>query len=197
MIHPSLPKLPHDRTFYLLIGGNLVTLLLIGFFAVRPVLGMLNAHTSEITKTKSELAAVETKVAELRKLKDTYAASEQTYAPVISGLPRTKDVAGYQTQLEDVARLTSNRLTTVDTSTGGAKAGAPAATAAAPAQAGGFPTIPVKVELSGTYATVLDFVQRVERMDRFTKVTSMDLGGSDKSGALKATLELQTLYIPG
>lgn len=199
MIKPAMPKMPHDRTFYMLIGGNLVVLLLIGFLAVRPVLGMLNAHTTEITKTKAEVAAAETKAAELRKLKDTYAAAEQTYAPVIQGLPRTKDVAGYQTQLEELARLTTNRLTTVDTSGGAAKTGAaPAAAPAAPAsQAGGFPTIPVKVELSGTYATVLDFVQRVESMDRFTKVSSMDLGGSDSSGALKATLELQTLYIPG
>jgi len=191
MIHPALKF--KDQKFYALVGGNLLILLLIGFFAVRPVLGMLNAHTTEITRTKAEIASAETKVVELRKLKDTYAASEQTYAPIIQSLPRTKDVAGYQTQLDDLAQLTSNNLTVVDTSAS-SKVGAPAA---APAQAGGFPTIPVKAELTGTYATVLDFVQRVEQMDRFTRVTSMEVQGSDSSGALKAILELQTLYIPG
>lgn len=194
MIRKSLPNLK-NHLFYTLIGGNLVVLLLLGFFAIRPVFGMLNAHTTEITRTKAEISAAEVKATELRKLKDAYATSEQTYAPIIQSLPRTKDVAGYQTQLDELAQLTSNQLTVIDTSST-AKGGAPAPVAA-PVQAGGFPTIPVKAELKGTYATVLDFVQRVEKMDRFTRVTSMDISSSDSSGGLNVTLELQTLYIPG
>lgn len=202
----NTPHIPKDRKFYALIGGNLVILALIGVFGLRPVIGLLSKHTKEIGTVRAEIVSVEKKTADLRTLKQAYPQYEQTYATLIQGLPRTRDVAGYQTELEELAKLTSNQLTTVDTSggSGGAAAGAAPTTqkpgdkpAGSPgATVGGFPTIPVKVDISGTYASVLDYVSRLETMARFTQVTGMDLKGSTSTGAVKATLDLQTLYLP-
>jgi Tfp pilus assembly protein PilO len=211
----------HAR-FYLLLAGDVVVVVLVAIFVLRPIIGMLNKHTGEITRTKAEIAAVAQKTSELRKLRDTYPAYEATFAPLIATLPKTRDVAGYQTELEDLAKLTSNQLLTVDTSSlsGSAAKPAPSAAAATPppkadakatptpepvasgpsttlATVAGFPAIPVKVQLTGTFGSILDFIHRVETMDRFTKVNALDLRANDASGGLKADIQLTTFYVPG
>lgn len=216
------PHLPSgaNKVFYGLLGGNVVIMALIGFLALRPVVGLLQKHTTDITQLNAQIVAIQKKSVQLRKLKETFPAYEASYAPLLLNVPHTKDVAGYQAELEALAQATSNKLVSVDTS-GGAKTGAaapsvaqtapttqkpgeakpataPAAPAAGPvvSSAGGFPSTPVKVDLTGTYATVLDFIHRVETMDRITKVTAMDIESNGTAGAVRATLDLTTLYIP-
>ncbi len=199
-------KSPRNRFFYGLLAGNAVVLALLGFFAVRPILGVLSKHTTEITKTTAEITAVQNRTAELRKLRETYPALEAQYQPLLAVVPKTKDIASYQTELEELAQVTSTQLLTVDTA-GEQKAGAsqsaqPAtqkpgeAAAAKPAgtTAGGFPTLPVRIDITGSYTAVLDFVQRLETMDRITKVTGLDLVGNPATGAVKATITAQALY---
>lgn len=192
MIGPRI-NLPKNRKFYALLGGNLVVLIALGVLVLRPIFGMLGQHTDEITKVRAETAGIERKTVELRKLKEVYPQIEQTYAPVLQAVPKTRDVAGYQTELEELARLTSVRLATVDTA--GTTGTSNTAQKTAPVQVGGFPTIPVQVTLTGTYATVLDFINRLETMNRFTRVTGMDFTGSDGTGAIQAKLDMQTLYL--
>lgn len=188
------PHIKKSQTFYILLAGNLVILTMIGLFVLRPVFGLLMKQTTEITQTRADTLTLQQKTDKLRTLKENYPLYEATYAPIVQNLPRTKDTAGYQTELEDLAKLTSNQLLLVDTS--GKNTQAAQQGQAAPTTAGGFPTIPVKVDLTGTFASLLDFVNRLETMDRFTRVTSMDVKSSDGTGAVKATLELQTLYFP-
>ena len=195
MIKPHI-SFPKNRKFYALVAGNLVALAAIGVLVLRPILGMLVSHTTEITTVRGQTAAIERKSNELRKLKDIYPQFEQTYAPAIQAVPKTRDIAGYQTELEELARLTSITLLTVDTSGGGAGGSAPKASSQT-VQVGGFPAVTVQVIMTGTFATTLDFINRLETMNRFTRVTAMDLTASDTSGAVKATLELQTLYLEG
>lgn len=191
------PQLPKSRKFYALLGGNVLVLIVLGVLVLRPIFGMLVKHTDEITQVRAETAALQQKTVELRKLKEVYPEIERTYSPLIQNVPKTRDVAGYQTELEELARLTSIQLTTVDTSSTTATGGTAPKTGATTLQVGGFPAIPVKVTVSGSYASILDFINRLETMNRFTRVTAMDLASADASGAVKATLELQTLYLTG
>lgn len=212
-------KLParRDHTFYALIAGNVVVLLLIGVFVLRPLFGMLTRHTAEITRTKAEIASLGKKTVDLQKLRDTFPAYEAAYAPIIANIPKTRDVAGYQTELEELAALTKINLLSVDTSstvekpvtagntTGNATARSTQPTTStepstvvqtvpAVTQVSGFPAVPVKIDITGSYAAILDFVNRLETMDRFTRVTSLNLQRAGNQGVIKATLDLQTLY---
>lgn len=182
------------RTFYLLIAGNVIVLALAGFFVLRPVIGLLSKHTQEIAQTRSETKALAQKSNELRQLKEVYPAYEAEYAPIVESLPQTKDVAGYQTTLEDLAKLTQVNLVMVDTTA--MKAGDPAAKAAA-TSAGGFPVVPVKIDVSGSFTQVMDFVSRLETMSRFTRVTGINVTTDPTTGGVKANIEAQTLYFPG
>lgn len=192
-------SLPRNRQFYSLIGGNLVVLALVGVFVLRPAFAALTKHTTEITSTKAEILGLQKKTENLKQLTQTYPIYESQYAPLIQSLPKTRDTAGYLTQLEDLAKLTSNQLLTTDA--GGAQPGGGAQGTQKPAapqtQMGGFPTIPLKIDIVGTYASVQDFIQRLETMDRFTRVDALELRLADTSGAVKATLEIQTLYLSG
>jgi Tfp pilus assembly protein PilO len=182
------PTLSNKNRYYALLAGNLVVLAAVAIFAVRPTLGLLVKRTGEIAQTKAEIAQLEVKTAELRKLKESYPTYAATYEPILQGLPKEKDTARYQTELDDLAAATTVTLTNVAFPK---KTGAAAAT---PANAGSFPSVAVKVDISGTFATVYDFVQRLESLDQFTKVTSLSLT-ADNSGAVKASLDLQTFYL--
>lgn len=193
-----------NKVFYGLLAGNTVVLALVGVLAVRPAFGQMQKHTTEITRTTAELNGTQEKTLKLRQLKEAYPQYAATYAPILQSIPRDKDVAGYQTELDALATLTSIQLRTVDTSDkapapGGAKVDAAAPPAAKPkvSAAGGFPSTTVRIEIAGSYASVLDFVRRVETMARITKVTSMDLQANATTGSVQGSLELQTLYIPG
>jgi Tfp pilus assembly protein PilO len=214
---------PKNRRFYLLLGGNVIVLILIALFVLRPVVNLLVKHTTEITKERAEIAGIQQKTAALRKLKEAYPAYAAVYQPILGSLPKTRDVAGYQTELEDLAKLTSVQLVTIDTSgkAAGASGSATASTPSSPAPAkgntatpspapataptttptspsvGGFQTIPVKADVTGTYATILDFLHRLETMDRFTRVTALQIQSESRTGAVKATIEMQTFYVGG
>lgn len=212
MKHPHV-TVPKNRKFYALLGGNLVALILIGLFVLRPALGQLDKHATEITKTAADIQGLQKKTTDLRKLKETYPQYEAIYTPIIASFPRTRDVAGYQTELDELAKLSNVQLSVVDMSAKGAAAPAAGAApttqkpgetgTAEPAAAsktaattvGGYPSIPVRLEITGTYVTILDFISRLETMNRLTKVTAIDLSGSN-TGALKASLDVQTLYLP-
>lgn len=222
MISLPKPAFPKNRKFYILLAGNVVILALIGFFVLRPVFSLLVKHTGEITTTKAEIANFDKRTSELRKLKEVYPAYHSVYAPLLDSLPKTRDVAGYQTELEELAKITSIRLISVETPPTGAKSvattaktestasssekpGAKSSPTPAPvaapgglaATAGGFPVINVNMTVEGSYASVLDFVNRLETMDRFTKLTGLQLTANGATGQINATINVQTLYAGG
>lgn len=183
-----------NQTFYLIVLGNLAAVALVGLFVLRPVFGALSTNTRQITQTRAETVALERKTTELRHLKEVYPTYASQYAPILDNLPKTKDTAGFQTELEDLAKLTSVQLRTVDTSV--QAAGANQTAANTPQMVGGFPVIPAKVEILGSFTAVSDFINRLETMDRFTRLTGLELKSNDSSGQVKATVEMQTLYFP-
>lgn len=189
-------KVNQSQTFYLIIAGNLLVLALTGLFVLRPVVGLLTKHTTEISQARAETAALTKKSGELKQLKETFPGYQAQYASALEGLPKTKDVAGYQTTLEDLAKLTGITLTLVDTSGSAQQGGKSGTTANQPTQmVGGFPVIPVRMEVAGSYAQTLDFIQRLESMSRFTRVTGLSVS-ADTTGNLKTTINAQTLYFP-
>lgn len=187
-----------DQTFYLLILGNLVVLALLGMFVLRPIFGSMATHTKALTATRSETTAIQQNTTQLRQLKQNYPAVEAQYAPILASMPKTKDTAGYQTELEALAQLTSVSLKQVDTTDGAAtgNAAGTAAKAGTPTTVAGFPVIPVKVTMSGSYASIADFLNRVETMDRFTRVTGLTLTSASGAGDVQAQASLQTFYFP-
>ena len=189
MISLKFAPAQHNRTFYGLLAGNVIVLALLGFFAIRPVAGLLVKHTTEIGQVRGEVSSIQKKTDELRKLKGSIDTYEQTYAPLLDGLPKTKNVAAFQTELDELAKLTGSQLLTFDAAP--KTSGTTTATSV-----GGFQAVPANVTLGGTYASVQDFIRRVETMNRFTRVASLDLKASPDTGALRATIQLQTLYQP-
>lgn len=186
-------RIKPSQRYYYLIAGNVVVLILIGIFVLRPVMGLLSQHADEITSVKSDIAAAERKTETLRRLKESLPATEAVYRPVIANAPKHKDIAGYQTELEDLAALTKSNLLVVDTSgkADEAQAQGPAKT---DLTVGGFPAFPVSIEVTGSYANVLDFVNRLETMDRFTRVVGLEFVQEDLSGEVRLTITAQSLY---
>ncbi len=185
-------KPPRGRLYYYLIAGNAVVLALIGFFVLRPVFGALSSHADEIARTKAEIATLQQKTDELRQLKETLPAAQAAYGGVIQNAPKTKDIAGYQTELEELAALTRTRLVTVDTTGAGPDGQNPAAQTTQ--TVAGFPTFPVKIDVTGAYASTLDFLNRLETMDRFTRVTSVTINQADEAGGVQLTITAQSIY---
>jgi Tfp pilus assembly protein PilO len=181
-----------EQRFYYLIAGNVLVLVLIGIFVLRPVMGLLGRHADETTALKADIATAEQKIETLRALKESLPATKAVYAPVIENAPKHKDIAGYQTELEDLAALTEVDLVTVDTS-GTAKGQSPAA-AQPDLTIGGFPAFPLSIDVTGSYANVLDFVNRLETMNRFTRVTALNFVQADAAGEVKLTITAQSLY---
>lgn len=185
-------RIKPSQRYYYLIAGNVVVLILIGVFVLRPVMGLLADHADEITAVKADIAASRQKTETLRELKESLPATKAVYAPVIKNAPKHKDIAGYQTELEDLAVLTKVDLLTVDTS--GTPEGQSPTAAQTDLTVGGFPAFPVSMDVQGSYANVLDFVNRLETMDRFTRVTSLGFVQVDGSGEVKLTITAQSLY---
>lgn len=185
-------RIKPEQRFYYLIAGNVLVLILIGVFVLRPVMGLLGRHADEITSLKADIVAAEQKTETLRTLKESLPATKAVYAPVIKNAPKHKDIAGYQTELEDLAALTDVGLVTVDTS--GAAKGQNASAAQTDLMVGGFPAFPVSIDVTGSYANTLDFVNRLETMDRFTRVVALNFVQADASGEVKLTITAQSLY---
>ncbi len=194
--------------FYVYIAANIVIVAVLGIFVLRPVFGLLVKHTAEITQTKKDIAKADQKAAKLRELKSDMPKYEAEYGPILANVPKQKDTAAYQTELEALAKVTSVTLKTVDStaspaggsgssSAGGSSSGSAGTAKPATAQTssvGSFPSTPFTVSVSGTYATILDFVSRLETMNRFTKVTAIDFK-ADGTGLLNTTINLQTFYL--
>lgn len=191
--HISLGSLRprRERLYYYLIAGNVVVLALIGLFVLRPVFGVLGTHADEIARTKGEITTLHEKTDRLRELKTTLPATEAVYGGVIQNAPKTRDIAGYQTELEELAALTKTTLVTIDT-TGTGPDGS-AAAAQGKQTLAGFPTFPVKLDVGGSYASVLDFLHRLETMDRFTRVTGVTINQAE-DGAIQVTINAQSIY---
>ncbi|MEX2043464.1 MAG: type 4a pilus biogenesis protein PilO [Patescibacteria group bacterium] len=185
-------RIKPSQRYYYLIAGNVAVLILIGVFVLRPVMGLLGDHADEITDVKADIAAARQKTETLRELKESLPATKAVYAPVIENAPKHQDIAGYQTELEDLATLTKVDLLTVDTS-GTPEGQAPTADQA-DLTVGGFPAFPVSIDVEGSYANVLDFVNRLETMERFTRVTALNFVQADGSGEVKLTITAQSLY---
>ncbi|HEY8108776.1 MAG TPA: type 4a pilus biogenesis protein PilO [Patescibacteria group bacterium] len=186
-------RIKPEQRFYYLIAGNVLVLALIGFFVLRPVMGLLAEHADQITAAKADIAAARQKTDTLREVKKTLPATEAVYAPVLQSVPKHEDIAGYQTELEALAQLTRVDLVTVDTS--GEQEGGNPGQAQTKLNVGGFPAFPVSIDIVGSYANVLDFVNRLETMNRFTRVTALEFVQEDSSGEVKATITAQSLYL--
>ncbi len=199
MIKLSVKSVPDNQRFWLLLAGNFVVLGLVGFFVLRPVLGLLVSHTNQIVATRQQIAASQQKIADLQNLKVTLPELTATYAPLANSLPPTKDMAGYQAELEALAAVTSVQLITVNSAgavDNSKSANTTNAANAQPTQVGGLPATPVKIDVAGPFANVLDFMHRLETMNRFTRVTGFDIKANESTGSIRAAIQLQVLYQP-
>lgn len=85
------------------IGGALVVSLLLAIFIGRPVYSGMKKNSQELKEKKAVLAALETKLANLKVLKDQEAELKEKNEKVLAALPADKDVSRLFNQFESLA----------------------------------------------------------------------------------------------
>lgn len=177
-------KLKEQKFPFIIITSAVLLTILMSIFVVRPLYKGIRKNSVELKEKKSVLLALETKLENLKKLKEKEAELKEKNEKVLASLPADKDVARLFIQFENIARESglniskvaeTNLATTGTTTTNNNN------------------SILNKVTYNvtgnaGSYGSFKDAVTRLSTALRLLNITEISL--TDNSGKLEAVLSV-------
>lgn len=159
-------------------------LFVIGWFFVgfKPASSRLAEVKDEVETTRTEIAALQARLARLQELKLNEAQLRADAERYDRGLPTRPAVSDFIRQVQDAANNAGIDFLTISPSvpaeTGGAQAAQPADPSAPPqAAAAAYRTIDVSMNANGGFFNVERFVSNLERLDRAIRIQTFNLSG--------------------
>lgn len=185
-------KLNPQRYFYVLIA-LLVLVLAGGGYGYYWVTTQLNQKTAQLQERKQEVTLADTKQNDLEALKRSYADVQPVLNSLDGALPQTKRESELGLALQSIARQSGMTISTITFPPTGATLPGPTSQTV---KQGDVLAIAVTFELSGTYPQLQTFLQKQERLARFTNVVALTISRSDPRGGLKFNISLLAYIKP-
>lgn len=178
--------------FYILIGVLGVTLSAGGagyYFAVQA----LNEHSTELAVKLASAANTSEEIDRLNRLKLQYSREiEPILSAMDTALPREKKQTEILAQLQNLAGEQGLVITSVNMPS---PLGVPTAVSQT-VKTGEVLALPINFQLAGTYNQLQSFLQRVEKLNRFTNVTNLAVSRPDKNKPIVYSISLNAYIKP-
>lgn len=180
------------KQFFLALAGLLGVIVVAGGVGYYFASQYIDAQTSQLSKKLADVDVVATQVDNLAQLAKQYQRIEPTLARLEQVLPRTKNESEIVLQLE---KLASNNGMSLPGVTFPASSSLPTSTTQTE-KAGDVLAIPVTVQLTGTYDQMQGFLQGLEKLNRFTNVTTLSIAKTDRPRQVSFNLTMQVFLKP-
>jgi Tfp pilus assembly protein PilO len=158
----------------------------------RPGSADLKEIRAQIETTETEIAALETKLAQLQELQRNEKQLREQAAKFARALPRLPELSTYIRQVQKIADESDIAWVSVSPATPATGA---AGGAAGAQTTGAVRTINVTLAASGDFFDIEGFIQRFERLDRAIRINTFSLGG-EPPDPLNLSLGI-TMYMGG
>lgn len=157
------------RYFFILLGV-IVLLVAAGGYGYYVAVLRINASKAEYSAVLTEQSTAQQQIDDTSKLKNQY---KRDILPqldrILEALPRTKNQTAILAQLQSIAATSGLALTNV---TLPSAIGLPGNTTQT-VKSGTVLALPISFQLQGSYAQLQAFLSKVEKLSRFTNITSL------------------------
>ncbi len=199
----STPAAPAAPT-----GNYLIIAVLVGFVAIVATLLIGRIFVTQallnnkiITKKSAADTQLLQNIENVKTLASSYASLGAAQQIITNGLPAQSDFPALNGLMENIAKVSGVKLTSVDTALAAASASSgtttTTSTAAAPAAAGG-PDRPKEfafvVDINGDYPKIINFITNLEKSARPMRITNISVDNA--TGGLDVKLSITTYYQP-
>lgn len=178
------------KRFFYILCGLLGIILVVGGLSYYYATINLSQTTAQLSQRLADEEVADENLASLQNLNKQYKHLAPELQAINQALPDEKKISQIALELHDIA---SNSGMSLDSLTFAAstKPGPTSQTVAA----GSSLAIPITFQLVGSYNQLQAFLQRQERLKRYTSVTSLDISTSD-SGSLAFNITLDAYVKP-
>ena len=145
--------------FILVIVGMVVLLIIVGALVVWPQYRTLGVMDAKIAAADQEVALQKTRLAQRQEIKDRAAQTDAKWLRLANEVPDSPDLPSLIIELQDLAFSTGVQLTAITPAT-------PTAS-----KDGTYFTIPIKLTVIGTWADSVEFMQKLNKLDRGIRTT--------------------------
>lgn len=143
---------------------------LLGYFAIKPLINKAQLTAAEVTKVDHEIKALEQLKSDTEQLRSTYAAVKTERDAILKLLPVKNEEERLLVLLNTLALESGVVMSTFSPADPGA--------ASVPA----LSIYGANLSVSGNYASLQKFLERMENSARFIDVISIDMSGSVATG---------------
>lgn len=161
-------NLTQPRTLISLIAGALVVVILAWFMLVyRPKASQISDVEAQFETAQAEEQSLRATLAQLQSVDEDRPAEEAQVRRLAAGIPPDPELAGFILAIHDLAGRSDLGFASI----------APSQPAQVPGQA--LSTIAVTLQVSGDFVNVVDFLDRLETMDRIVVVDALALTATE------------------
>ena len=172
---------PRNKLIAVAVGAAVVVILLFGVLVI-PSIGKMNDLGTQIDAAEQEAQTASALLDQRREVKDAASVTDATLIQLNNAVPQNPELPSLIIELQDVAYSTGVSLRVV--------------TPAEPVQDEGeeFVTIPVAIEIWGTWADTVDYLQQLSKLSRQLRIAEFESTLLDESSATDAGIKLPPYY---
>ncbi|HSH31240.1 MAG TPA: type 4a pilus biogenesis protein PilO [Candidatus Saccharimonadales bacterium] len=182
---------PKQFSYFLL--GLLGVLLVLGTAGYYFASASLRQRTELLRTRLAEAAVADERIAQLSGLKQQYQKLEPLLPKITAAIPKTKQQSEIALQLQQLATQAGMPLPGITFPAG---TGLPSNTSQT-TKAGNVLALPISFQLTGSYEQLQAFLTSLERLNRYTTVTSLAIAKPDpRSNKLSLTFNVNVFVKP-
>jgi type IV pilus assembly protein PilO len=149
-------KLTTKRKLVLLIALVVVAALILAGFLIYPQFSKISSLDKQITDAQSQIDSARVLLEQRQAVKGRAAQTEAELLRLSNELPESPEIASLIIELQDTANEAGVEFVTLIPSD--------------PVQNAGYSSVPMKMQIRGTWADTLDFMQRVSKLTRQVRI---------------------------
>jgi Tfp pilus assembly protein PilO len=172
---------PRNKLIAVAVGAGLVVILLVVVLLV-PAFNKMQELGTQIDAAEQEAQAAKALLEQRREVKDSAAVTDATLMQLNNAVPANPELPAFIIELQDLAYSTGVSLRAV--------------TPNDPTQDEDedFVTIPIALEVYGTWADTVDYLQQVRRLPRQVRIADFESTLLDESTADEAGMKMPPYY---
>jgi Tfp pilus assembly protein PilO len=174
-------KIAPREQFILTVVGSVVLILIMVALLVYPSFQKLGKLDSQITQAQADVSTAKSLLAQRQAIKDRSSQTDATWLTLANQVPDNPDLPALIIELQDAAFDSGVQLVAVSP--------------AAPTNKVTYVSVPMQIEILGTWADTVDYLQRLAKLSRALRILQVTSGVSDNATvAARATAELPDYF---
>jgi len=151
-------KIAPREQFILTVVGSVLLIIIMVAALIYPSFTKLSALDAQIAAAQTEVSTAKSLLAQRQAIKDRSAQTDATWLTLANQVPDNPDLPSLIIELQDAAFDSGVQLVAV--------------TPTKPTNQGTFVSVPVQIEVLGTWADTVDYLQRIGKLSRAIRIFS-------------------------